>query len=95
MDHCDQCGYVYAELPRASIPPALRSAAADLAARLASTPPDDLRAYPIGGTWSALEYACHVRDVLRVQLQRIDLALADDEPEFAAMRRDERVTEDR
>jgi hypothetical protein len=36
-----------------------------------------------------------VRDVLRVQLERIDLALTDDEPEFVAMRRDERVTEDR
>jgi hypothetical protein len=39
--------------------------------------------------WSALEYTCHVRDVLRVQRERLDLALRADAPEFVPMGRDE------
>lgn len=45
--------------------------------------------------WSALEYACHVRDVFRVQRERVQLALAEDKPAFASMRREERVVEER
>lgn len=54
-----------------------------------------LRAHPIADTWSALEYCCHVRDLLRVQRERVLLALAHDEPAFAPMRREERVVEER
>ena len=52
-----------------------------------------LRAHPLDGTWSALEYACHVRDVMAVQRERLGHALV--EPGFRPepMRRDERVTE--
>jgi hypothetical protein len=52
-----------------------------------------LRAHPIEDTWSALEYACHMRDVLMVQRERMARALV--EPGFRPepMRRDERVVE--
>lgn len=52
-----------------------------------------LRAHPLDGTWSALEYACHVRDVFVVQKERLGRALV--EPGFRTepMRRDERVVE--
>jgi len=52
-----------------------------------------LRAHSIDGTWSALEYACHMRDVLMVQHERLAHALV--EPGFTPepMRRDERVVE--
>jgi hypothetical protein len=43
--------------------------------------------------WSPLEYACHVRDVLLVQHDRVVLALETDEPTFVPMRRDERADE--
>lgn len=33
--------------------------------------------------WSALEYGCHVRDVHRLYLERMDLMLAEDNPGFA------------
>ncbi len=41
--------------------------------------------------WSALEYTCHVRDVLLVQRDRTVLALVETNPGFARMHRDERV----
>ncbi len=54
-----------------------------------------LRAHPLPEVWSALEYACHIRDVYRVQRERVLLALAEHQPAFAPMRRDERVIEER
>ena len=36
-----------------------------------------------------------MRDVLRAQRERVALALSADEPRFASMRREERVTEER
>ena len=60
----------------------------------ARSPPDSARG-PAPDVWSPLEYACHVRDVLRVQRERVELAQREDEPTFAPMRRDERVVEDR
>jgi S-DNA-T family DNA segregation ATPase FtsK/SpoIIIE len=47
----------------------------------------------VEGAWSALEYACHVRDVLEVLDHRVAQTLAEDTPTFEPMRRDERVTE--
>jgi hypothetical protein len=44
------------------------------------------------GVWSALEYACHVRDVFLVQRERVVLAQVKDRPSLAPMSRDERVS---
>jgi S-DNA-T family DNA segregation ATPase FtsK/SpoIIIE len=52
-----------------------------------------LRMHPLPDTWSALEYACHVRDVFTVQRERLASALTDDAYEAVPMRRDEIVTE--
>jgi hypothetical protein len=41
---------------------------------------DLLRAHPVEGTWSALAYACHVRDVLDLFHQRIRSMLTEDNP---------------
>lgn len=54
-----------------------------------------VRARPEPEVWSALEYACHVRDVLAVQRERILLAQAEDTPTFVPMGRDQRVVDDR
>ena len=54
-----------------------------------------MRAHPIEGMWSALEYGCHLRDVLEVQRDRIALTQVQETPSFVPMRRDERVVEDR
>jgi S-DNA-T family DNA segregation ATPase FtsK/SpoIIIE len=49
------------------------------------------RVRPAPEVWSALEYTCHVRDVLLVQRDRVILALVEDSPSFPRMYRDERV----
>jgi S-DNA-T family DNA segregation ATPase FtsK/SpoIIIE len=51
-----------------------------------------LRTRPAEGVWSALEYACHVRDVFLVQRDRLYTALVEDTPTFTPMYRDQRVT---
>jgi S-DNA-T family DNA segregation ATPase FtsK/SpoIIIE len=47
---------------------------------------------PAEGVWSALEYACHVRDVFLMQRERLYTALVEDTPAFVPMYREQRVT---
>jgi DinB family protein len=95
VDRCDECGFRYETVARADIPNAVRALAPRYEAVLAETEDGMLRGHPIAGTWSALEYCCHVRDVLHVQRDRVLLALAEEQPAFAPMRRDERVVDER
>jgi DNA segregation ATPase FtsK/SpoIIIE, S-DNA-T family len=94
VDVCDECGFEYDELPENQIGRALRTLPAQYGTVLA-VDAAMLRAHPIAGAWSALEYACHVRDVLQVQRERVEQALVEDEPSFASMDREERVWRDR
>jgi hypothetical protein len=94
MDHCDECGFEYAELPEQQIGSALLHLVPQYGTILA-TDPSRLREHPISGVWSALEYACHVRDIFEVQRERVELALEKDEPSFEPMGREERVVRDR
>jgi hypothetical protein len=55
--------------------------------------PDRLRARPDASTWSALEYACHVRDCLALYHGRISKVVAEDRPEMPPMGRDAVVIE--
>ena len=41
-----------------------------------------IRLRPLPARWSALEYACHVRDVFPVQQERLEVALVEDHPTF-------------
>ena len=49
---------------------------------------------PTPATWSQLEYACHVRDVLLVQRERVLLARREEGPSLVPMGRDDRVEHD-
>ncbi len=93
-ESCEGCGFEY---DLASAPAAGRSiveGAADLAALLA-VPDADVVTRRRPATWSPLEYACHVRDVLLVQRERVLTALrVQDPPSFPPMGRDERVVHD-
>ena len=63
--------------------------------RILARPRDELTARPRDDRWSALEYACHVRDVLRIFDQRLALMLTEDDPDFANWDQDDTAVADR
>jgi DinB superfamily len=96
VDHCDECGFVYAEHGTESVADEIEGLGGQYGPWL-SVPPDDagrhelLRRRPGPDVWSALEYACHVRDVLIAQRERLFLAQVEDRPTFSSIYRDQRV----
>jgi hypothetical protein len=56
---------------------------------------DEVTARPTDEQWSALEYACHARDVFRLYDQRLALMLAEDDPQFLNWDQDLTAIEDR
>jgi len=54
-----------------------------------------VRTRPEPEVWSPLEYACHVRDMLAVQTERVVIAQREVDPVFVPMGRDERAVENR
>jgi DinB superfamily len=94
MPACPECGYDYDSLSRDQILQALVLLAEQHQAGLAAVPAEQLRGHPRPG-WSALEYGCHVRDMLRVQRDRVALAQVSQTPAFTSMRRDERAVDER
>ena len=78
---CPECGYDATAVPRAEIPAAVRALGDAWRAGLPMTAPA-LGERPDDVTWSALEYACHTRDVLSVFAGRVVVTLAEDEPEL-------------
>ena len=98
MDHCEECQFSYDSVDEAEIPDRLRTLGSRYTAPLSRFLPGEdgaavLRAHPVDGAWSALEYACHVRDVLEVNDGRVRQSLVEDVPTYEPMRRDERVLE--
>ncbi|HXW80233.1 MAG TPA: DinB family protein [Acidimicrobiales bacterium] len=91
MVACDECGYVYEELPVPEIAVTLRSFGPRYREALGGASAAAASKRPRPDVWSALEYACHVRDVFLVQRERVVLAQVEDRPSFVRMYRDERV----
>ncbi|MFZ4719840.1 MAG: DinB family protein [Ilumatobacteraceae bacterium] len=89
---CPDCGFVAQELDLVRVPAVLRANAVDFAALLShprvTERPDD-------GTWSGLEYGCHVRDVYRLYLFRLDLMRGEDAPQFPNWDQDVTALDDR
>lgn len=77
---CPECGFDAAAMPLADLPDLLRDNAAAWPAVLARP---DVRHRPDPGTWSPLEYGCHVRDACRIFADRLELMLVADDPQFA------------
>ncbi len=91
MDACAECGFVYEDLPVAEVSEALRALIARYRSTVQTVPDALARTRPEPAVWSAVEHACHVRDVLVVQRERVVLAQATDRPSLTPMWRDERV----
>lgn len=89
--YCDECGFDYDQ-------PDLESLLATLGRQAAEYPlalsVDHCRVRPDPDTWSALEYACHVRDVLSIQCDRITQTLAEEHPTYVPMNREQRLIDD-
>lgn len=96
---CQECGFDYDRLTDDEVPEALRAFGrryrAPLTRGLPNESLDDLvRAHPLPGVWSALEYACHIRDVFAVQAARVEQTLVEDMPRYESMQGEERVARD-
>ena len=91
---CAECGFVY-ELAREEIVRRMTADAEMFVARMHDLDDDAARRRPTRDVWSPLEYACHVRDMLRVQRERVELIQREDAPSLVPMGRDERVIEHR
>ena len=92
MDRCDECGFDYGGISVGEVAGILRSLCARYVEVLDGESDRDLRARPAPDIWSAVEYTCHVRDVLLIQRDRVILALVEHSPSFARMYRDERAS---
>lgn len=79
---CPHCGADVAAVEPDGVGSAIREEAARWEDLLTGTAGEALRARPDDGSWTALEYACHCRDVLAVMTERVARTLAEDSPEY-------------
>jgi DinB superfamily len=91
---CPECGFEAGAVAPEAVGDLVRDNAAAWQEVLAR-PRDLLATRPSDDRWSALEYACHVRDVLRIYDERLVLMLTEDDPGFANWDQDATAVEDR
>ena len=77
---CPECGFDSTTFAPPKVSAMIRENAAAWLEVLAS---GGVERRPSDDVWSALEYGCHVRDVYRVCLVRLQLMLSEDGPVFA------------
>jgi hypothetical protein len=90
---CPECGFDAQGFARERVGDLVRDNARRWQDVLAGS--GDLTSRPSDDRWSALEYACHVRDVFRLYDERLRLMLADDDPDFANWDQDVTAVESR
>jgi hypothetical protein len=97
-ERCPECAFDPTGVGAADLPAAVaglgRRYQAPLTRFLAGEDESILVARPLPGQWSALAYACHVRDVLTVFEGRILRMLDEDDPVFAVWDQDAAVEAD-
>ena len=97
---CDECGFSYASVSAAEAPAAIRAFARRYRAPLTRFLPGEdgdslVRQRPDHTTWSALEYAAHVRDMFDRYRRWIGQTLAEDRPALEGPGPDEAAVERR
>jgi hypothetical protein len=91
---CPECEFDASTFPRTGVARLLRENAAEWQ-RILAGPDAEVRRRPSDDRWSALEYACHVRDVFRIYEGRLALMVAQDGPTFPNWDQDATAIEDR
>lgn len=92
-DPCTGCGYAYDLRRAATAGGDIRGLAAEVVVLL-SNKAIDVRSRARPDVWSPLEYACHLRDVLVVQRERVLAARRMNGVDCASMGREERAEHD-
>ncbi|MEY2446703.1 MAG: hypothetical protein QOH79_179 [Acidimicrobiaceae bacterium] len=88
---CEDCGFDAVTVERSRVGALLRENARIWAPLLAHASASER---PDEHTWSALEYACHVRDVFRLFEHRLQLMLAEDGAAFPNWDQDATAVDD-
>ena len=95
---CDECGFDASALPAATVPALVRGNVTQWRPLLLAgdgTPRPGVAERPSDDRWSAIEYACHVRDVFRLYDERLALMLTRRNPTFPNWDQDETAVSDR
>jgi len=87
---CPECGFDATKVDHSMLAHLVRVNAVAWLGVLAR---DDAAVRPSEDVWSPLEYACHVRDVHRVFVERVQLMLKEDDPQFANWDQDQTAIE--
>ena len=90
---CPECGFDAATVARDQVPALIRENAAAWKRVLSSA--TRVRERPSDDRWSALEYACHVRDVFLLYDYRLGLMLTEDDPAYPNWDQDATAVEER
>lgn len=90
---CAECGFDSNTVDREGVSALVRANAATWCDLLSAGV--RLRTRPGPDRWSTLEYACHVRDVLRVFDERLVLMLTEEDPTYAEWDQDRAAVEGR
>ena len=91
-DHvCDPCGISYQETTVQAAVTTLAAFPERLRAAVSALDPDSLATRPQPGTWSPLEYLCHLRDVLVSATIRLYRSQTEDTPAIEPMFNDLRA----
>jgi len=91
---CPECGYDGSKVAATEAPAKIRAEVPGYRARL-SREITLVRRRPDATTWSALEYACHVRDACAKLAERANLILSKNDPTFLTWDEDETAANDR
>jgi hypothetical protein len=89
---CAECGFDASALDAADVADGIRDNVSRWRALLEQPQVLDR---PTEDRWSALEYACHVRDVFRLFDERLARMLNEDDPVFASWDQDQTAEEER
>lgn len=89
---CPECGFDATTFGHDDVPRLVAENAAGWAEVMQR---GDLARRPSDDRWSALEYACHVRDVYRLFQLRLGLMLDENEPQFANWNQDDTALAER